>query len=53
MYNRDIMHKVAYTIAKHVKYIHKCAAQPSFNRISSAGSKRVQLSTGFGMEQVA
>ena len=47
------MHKLAYTIAKHVKYIHKCGTHPRFNGISSADSKSMPHSNGLGMEQLS
>ena len=48
------MHKVAYTIAKHVKYINMRATHmASFSGISGGiGSKSAQLSTGCCMEQL-
>ena len=45
------MYKVAYTIAKHVNYIHMHQAHiASFTGISD--NKSLQLSTGCGMEQL-
>jgi hypothetical protein len=41
------MHKVGYTIAKHVKYTRLVSAEYHLQAAS------VQLSTGFGMEHVA